>query len=229
MTATVHDNFEPPNVFTVSNIVAVLGLVIAIVGLIVAIHQFGPDRTYGACNLKVPTSENKNLAVFHLQSGLRYAKQKQYDLAERDFLNVLKTDQHFVGANLNLGYAYLAQGKLDDAEESFMKELDSIKCLKSVGDSFISHLSEFTYMLDDSQKTGQNLKNRLDHAEDITHYDLACLRVKQKNTPDALRELNKAAGNCTISEKTARDDLELGPLKGEPDAFEAFAKCPPHL
>ena len=57
-----------------------------------------------------------------------------------------------------------------------MRELDSIRCLKTVGDS---NFAKFAYMLDGENK-GVDLKKRLDGAEDIAHYDLACLRLEQK-------------------------------------------------
>lgn len=212
-------------------VIEAIGLtgLIGIAGLLISLHWIGPDSGYGSCNLKPSTPANIDALRAHLQAGLQYESNGKYDFAEREFKEVLNIDPHFIGASLDLGYAYLAQKNWDKAEESFKNERDSVECLSTVWDR---NLREFDYMLTSGTNfvTGgqrsTDYRQRLESLEDAVHYNLACLRLKQGDMDGAKSELKQAAKNCSISTDKFQNDPDLAPAREDRNEFLALISCP---
>lgn len=217
----------------IMGVVAILSLIVGVIGLLISFHRIGPDRAYGNCSLKPVHPANIQTVVARLQHGLHYDAMGNYSLAEREFKELLAIDPNFIGANLDLGYAYLEQGDIDKAENSFMKEQKSIECLTTVSDRY---LPQFAYMLSGdnenlsrvftSRQKSIAFRKRLRSIEDATHYDLACLRLRQHDPDGAKWELKQAVANCSIPSNTFQKDRELAPLRQNEQEFLSLIKCP---
>ena len=220
---TIRENFRLTQLITTSNILSVVGIIVSILlALGLAYRCFGPDNSFGNCALTAVKPAYTRTVISHFQGGMRYEQQNQYAFARREFSELLAIDPHFLGANLNMGSMYLSEGNNDKAEEYLNKERDSIECLKTLSESELSH---FAYMLgsnDESTETGY--KKRLQHAEDIVHYDLACLRIKQQDRSAALSEAIAAAKNCTIPHDTFYAS-ELKALTSDAAVSRALNQC----
>ncbi len=208
--------------------------ILAVISIVISLHWIGPDRHYGNCNLSLPTPANNTSANTHFKEGLKYESRREYKRAQREFLEVLRIDPHFIGANLDLGYAYLAQKDWGNAEASFESERDSIECLQTVP---ARDFRNFGYMLESDTHPiiefftgGQKAKKyqkSLNSIGDASHYNLACLRIKQHDMEGAVREIKDAAKNCSIPPEQFENDEDLKPLlQQHPVAFSSWIQCP---
>ena len=209
-------------------VAAVAGLLVALVSLLVSIHLWGPEAVYGHCNLKPQPRATAERLSTYLKNGIRYGP-KQADLAKAQFLELLRLDPNFVGANLNLGVVLLAQKRYAEAEQAFNRELELLDCLSSV-DSV--HLADFAYMLESpawpwpGQRT-RNYRTRIEHAQALAHYNLACVKIKQTDMDGATSELKLAAKSCLISQRNFETDPDFAKLREqEGAAFTRLVSCP---
>ncbi|MDQ2840745.1 MAG: hypothetical protein M3Y72_06845 [Acidobacteriota bacterium] len=197
---------------------------ITIIGFLLTWYIFGPAKTYGVCKLSPQKPANIARIQDYWNQGIHYSSEENWPLATRAFREVLAIDKNYLGANQNLGSAYLARKDYKDAEESFDKELQLIDCLSAVGSN---GLPKFGYMMPASSKNaGDDYKQRLDEAQEVTHFDLACLRARESDKWGAAQELN-AIKHRSIAKDIFINDPDLKSMRQSPEFKNAVASSPP--
>src|SRR6266481_209466 len=177
-----------------------------------------PSLAAYPCELKPMPAADVARLLQYLKQGMNYASQKRADLALAEFDQVVKIDPNFLGAEMNIGSAYLVQKKYSDAEMAFVKELKLIGCLKQMNDD---QLSKFAYMDEAGpQPLGQKekaqsgiLRNHLSRAEADVHYNFAWLHAKQNQNEGAFAELQKALADGFIDKKSLLTDPDLRSIR----------------
>jgi Flp pilus assembly protein TadD len=85
----------------------------------------------------------------HMQLGLLYERQAQYEAAEREYKSAVRQESENVPALIALGNAQFAQDKLKEAEKSFLRSLKLVP-----GHPGASNNLAMTYL-----KTGRKLRD----------------------------------------------------------------------
>lgn len=165
------------------------------------------------CQLQPARSVDVARLLQYLKQGMNYASQKKPELALNEFRQVLRIDPNYLGAEMNIGSAYLAEKQFSDSEMALNKELKLIGCLKQMNGE---QLAEFAYM----DEAGSALSNQnqaragmfrphLDQAEAEVHYNLACLNALRGQRETALAELKKSLGTHLIAKRWLQTDPDL--------------------
>jgi len=178
------------------------------------------------CGLKPTQPADVSRLLQYLKQGMNYASQKKPALAIGEFQQVLKIDPNFLGAEMNIGSAHLAQKQYADAETAFAQELKLVGCLKQMSDD---DLAAFAYMEEtgpqppDQKKKTQAafFRGHLDKAEADVHYNLACLNSRRSQRDTALLELKKAMSGGLIAKKSLQTDPDLQGIRSTPE-FKAL-------
>jgi tetratricopeptide (TPR) repeat protein len=179
-----------------------------------------------SCGMEPAQPADVGRLLEYLKQGMNYATQKRPDLALTEFKQVLKIDPNFLGAQMNIGVAHLAQNRYPEAEASFNSELKLIGCLKQMDDAA---LSRFAYMEEAGAKPTQDkqqlqaaqFRAHLEKTEAHAHYNLACLNARRRMKEAALEELEKAMAGGMIDRKDLQSDPDLNAIRAT-DGFKTL-------
>jgi tetratricopeptide (TPR) repeat protein len=164
------------------------------------------------CQLQPVRSVDVARLLQYLKQGMNYASQKRPELALNEFQQVLRIDPNFLGAEMNIGSAYLAEKQFSESETALNRELKLIGCLKQMNSE---QLAGFAYMdeapafSDQNQTRAGMFRAHLDQAEAEVHYNLACLNALRGQRETALAELKKSLGTRLIAKRSLQTDPDL--------------------
>ena len=184
-----------------------------------------------ACGLSpAPAPDVVRLLQF-LKQGMNYASQKKPELAIQEFEQVLKIDSNFLGAQMNIGSARLAMKEYPEAEDAFNRELKLIDCLKQMKNE---QLSGFAYLENTGPASGQKeaeqgtlLRGQIARTEADVHFNLACLKSRQKQNHPAILELEKALAGGRIDKKSLQTDPDLQGIRSTAEFKALVARYSP--
>lgn len=184
-----------------------------------------------ACGLRPAAAPDVVRLLQFLKQGMNYASQKRPELAIQEFEQVLKIDPNFLGAQMNIGSAWLAMKKYPQAEDAFNRELKLIDCLKQMKDE---QLTGFSYMENTGPTSGQKeaeqgtlFRGQIARDEADLHYNLACLKSRQKQNRPAILELEKALAAGRIDKKSLQTDPDLQGIRSTAEFKALMARYSP--
>ena len=190
-----------------------------------------PVEVAYACGLHPAAAPDVVRLLQYLKQGMNYASQNKPELAIREFEQVLKIDSNFLGAQMNIGSARLAMKKYPEAEDAFNRELKLIDCLKQMKNE---QLSGFAYMENTGPPSGQKeagqgtlFRIQIARDEADVHYNMACLKSRQKQNRPAILELEKALAGGRIDKKSLQTDPDLQGIRSTAEFKALVARYTP--
>ena len=164
--------------------------------------------------------------VTYLYQGLRYAQQKQFENAHKEFEAMQGLDASFLSAHLNSGTALLRLSRFDEARQAYDAELKLTACLEALPEE---RLAAYCYMLESRSGTPQlkqvlgNCRARVKEARQQTLVALAGLHSLRKEKELSLAALQTAREAGFHDWPALARDPDLAFVRTQPE-FSEFAK-----
>ena len=164
--------------------------------------------------------------VTYLYQGLRYAQQKQFENAHKEFEAMLGLDASFLSAHLNSGTALLRLSRFDEARQAYDAELKLTACLEPLPEE---RLAAYCYMLESRHGTPQltqvlgNCRARVKETRQQTLVSLAGLHSLRKQKELSLAALRTAREAGFHDWPSLARDPDLAFVRTQPE-FSEFTK-----